>query len=429
MQSNMSPVNKSFKINLLTVTLITFMCLLSYSNALLTNTKTLEGMSTNLYSKLNSFPGIGNNLKMKTIMSELIELSKQDVFEQTQRSSFDILITKTRELVDGMLEEQRTEDIQFRKVTNLLMKYHIRQEHALEVVEDKHQLSQYFLEFVASIDQTEGRIDIKTDYSAMLGVLIILQNKYEEYSEIQKDFSGKFAELYEGLKKDSEELLKVLADNKNPYKSEKMEKLAKQIAALNFGTQAVVKTNYLYNTKPTLEIEMIKKYVTYFQKQSKKETRTITPHLFPSFEKQSKEAKDEIQVLSTILAHADEALKITTDSIKSNYEEYHQNMKSRKDVVEVIYQILALMNKRAKKIKGYQLSYIEEIRSKFSDFEDSYEFKSYSKYIFKTPPAAEIMNKTIPKLPDLEGIEDKNALAPKLAPQIPLNTAVNVTSF
>jgi hypothetical protein len=432
MQSNMSTANKSFK-NMLTVTLIMFMCLLSYSNALLTNTKTLEGMKTNLYSKLNSFPGLGKNLQMKEIMSELIEMSKQDHFEMYQRTSFDILITKTRELVDGMLEEQRDEDIQFRNVTNLLMKYHIRQEHALEVVTDKHQLSQYFLEFVASIDQTEGKIDIKTDYSKMLSILLVLQNKYMMYSEAEKEFSEKFAKIYDGLNTDSVALLKVLSTNENPYFGDQMKKLATQLEALKTGTQAVVKTNYLYNVNPDLEIEMIQKYVTYFQKQSKNETRTITPHFFPSFEKQEKEAKDEILVLSGILANADEALKITTDSIQSNYDEYHQNMKSRKDVVEVIYQILALMNKRAKKIKGYQLAYIEEIRGKFSDFEDSYEFNSYKKYVFKTPPAAEIMNKTMPQLPaGLEGVEDKNAQAPVLKPQVPLNrnaTASNVTSF
>jgi len=417
----MSTANKSFKINLLTVTLIMFMCLLSYTNALLTNTKTLEGMKTNLYTKLNNFPETIKMIKMREIMTELIELSKQDKFEQTQRTSFDILIGKTRELVDGMLEEQRAEDIQFRNVTNLLMKYHIRQEHALEVVEDKHQLMAYFVEFVASIDQTEGKIDIQTDYSKMLGVLIILQTKYMEYAEFQKVFFQKFSSIYDGLKTDSAELLKTLANNENPYMNNQMEKLAKQLEGLKVGTQAIVSKNYLYNVDPTLEMDMIRKYVTYFQKQSKNETRTITPHFFPSFEKQEKEAKDEILVLASILSHADEALKITTDSIKSNYEEYHQNMKSRKDVVEVIYQILALMNKRAKKIKGYQLSYIEEIRNKFSDFEDSYEFNNYKKYIFTTPPAAEIMSKVIPKLPGLNGIEDKDAQAPAVEEQVKLN--------
>merc|ERR1712166_584740 len=203
------------------------------------------------------------------------------------------------------------------------------------------------------------------------------------------------------------ELLKTLANNENPYMNNQMEKLAKQLEGLKVGTQAIVSKNYLYNVDPTLEMDMIRKYVTYFQKQSKDETRTITPHFFPSFEKQEKEAKDEILVLASILSHADEALKITTDSIKSNYEEYHQ--------------IMALMNKRAKKIKGYQLSYIEEIRNKFSDFEDSYEFNNYKKYIFTTPPAAEIMSKVIPKLPGLNGIEDKDAQAPAVEEQVKLN--------
>merc|ERR1711957_283027 len=261
----------------------------------------------------------------------------------------------------------------------------------------------------------------QTDYSKMLGVLIILQNKFMEYSEIQKIFATKFEDIYEGLKSDSADLLKILVNNENPYFNDKMVKLGTQLEGLKVGTQVVIKNNYLYNVDPSLEQEMVRKYVDYFQKQSKNETRTITPHFFPSFEKQEKEAKDEILVLASILSHADEALKITTDSIKSNYEEYHQNMKSRKDVVEVIYQILALMNKRAKKIKGYQLSYIEEIRNKFSDFEDSYEFNTYKKYIFTTPPAAEIMSKVIPKLPGLNGIEDKDAQAPAVEEQVKLN--------
>merc|ERR1712032_1268877 len=188
-----------------------------------------------------------------------------------------------------------------------------------------------------------------------------------EYRDVQKQFSTKFASIYDGLKKDSADLLKIMENNQNPYMNDKMVKLAKQLGSIKTGTQAIVKNSYLYNVEPTMEIDMIRKYVDYFQKQSKNETRTITPHFFPSFQKEEKEAKDEIMVLSGILSHANEALQITTDSIKSNYNEYHQNMKSRKDVVEVIYQILALMNKRAKKIKGYQLSYIEEIRNKFSD--------------------------------------------------------------
>ena len=166
----MSTANKSFATKMLTATLIIFICLINNSNALLTSTKTLEKLSTNLVQKLSSIPtktSFLNSVNVQEIMSQLIELSKQDKFESTQRTSFDILITKTRELVDGMLEEQRAEDIQFRNVTNLLMKYHIRQEHALEVVVDKHQLMKYFIDFVNSIDATEGKIDIQTDYSEM----------------------------------------------------------------------------------------------------------------------------------------------------------------------------------------------------------------------------------------------------------------------
>jgi hypothetical protein len=360
-------------------------------------------------------------ISIRETMSQLIELSKQDKWEQTQRTSFDILITKTRELVDDMLEEQRNEDVQFRNVTNLLMKYSVRQEHALEIVKDKHQLMKFFVEFVNSIEITGGKIDIKTDYSQLTSILKMLKNQLMEYQEVEKVFTNKFALVYDNLKKFSFIFQDALKKTDIPYLTDAMKEVDSRLDGMKMSTQVAVKDKYLYNINPKLEIEMITNYIEYFEKKAKKETDTITPNFFPSFEKETKEAKNEIVSLGFLLDQAEAAMKVTTDSLKSNYEEYHANMKSRRDVTEVIYQILDLMNKRARKIKGYQLKYIEEIRQKFNGFEESFEFVAYKKYIFKEPPAEEIMSREMPKLPDLHGIEDDNAKAPGIRDHVKLN--------
>jgi len=426
--------NKNFIVKMLTVSLLTFFFLLSGYNSLATNTKTMEGMKTNLFQKLSSFPQGGKMIEIREVMSQLIELSKQDKFEQYQRTTFDILITKTRELVDGMLEEQRNEDVQYRNVTNLLMKYHLRQEHALEIVKDKHQLMIYFVQFVNSIEISGGKIDIKTDYSKMVEFLQIIISKFMEYNEIFKDFKSKFSDMYQELYKTQNILIEALKDNKIPYLSEEMQDILQKILShkRDMRRQLTISDQLLYNYNPKMEISAIKNYIDYFQKKPKNETNTIVPMFFPSFEKETEEAKNEILVLTRILNQAEEAMKITTDSLQSNYKEYHSNVKSRRDVVEVIYQILDLMNKRARKIKGYQLKYIEEIRCKFTDFEESYEFNAYKKYIFKEPPAEEILSRKMPQLPDLTGIEDINAEAPKLESHVKLNvnnqTVINTNS-
>lgn len=422
MQSNMSFANKTLKYNLFTVTLIIFFCFLSGTESLLTNTKTLEGMKTNLFSKLSNFPHSGKMFEIKDTISQLLELSKQDKFESYQRSSFATLINKTRLLIDDMLEEQRDEDIQFKNVTNLLMKYKITQEHALEIAQDKFQLMKYFVEFVESIDETEGKIDIKTDYGKLNSILQVVFAKLREYATMQDGFANHLEMLFKELDQNSEDLSNAIRKDQNPFMKDQMNQVLKSLNSYRISAQNVIIKNYIFNTDPHQESKMLENYLDYFRKQSKNETRTITPHFFPSFAKEEKEARQEILVLGGLLSKADEALKITTDSLQSNYKEYHANVKSRKDVVDVIYQMLELMNKRAKKIKGYQLKYIDVARTKFFDYENSYEFKSYEKYVFKGKTAEEIINTPLPKLPeDLNGIEDPKAQAPVLKEQVKLN--------
>jgi hypothetical protein len=425
-----SIVNKSFNVNLFTVTLLCFFYLLSGTNALTTNTKTLEGMKINLFQKLSNFPAGGKMYEIRETISQLIELSKQDEMETYQRSSFSILITKTRELVDGMVEEQLAGDILFRNTTQLLMKYHLRQEHALEMVQDKHQLMKYFVEFVNSIDETEGRIDVKTDYSKLLAVMQMLQSRYMDYQEFQKIFNEQFSKVYDDLKLYSVELKNKLMNNQNPYKSDGLAVVFSKLDSLRAAAQARLKSFYLYNVDPRLEMEMIRDYITYFQKQSQHESHTITPHFFPSFVKQEKEAKEEIMSLTYLLDQAKESLKLTEDSLKSNMEEYEANTKTRKDVIDVIYQILELMNKRAKKIKGYELKYIEECSTKIAGFENSFEFIKYKEYIFKGPTTKVLLSTPLPKIPELPGVEDNNAQAPSLEDHVPLlvnNSTTTVT--
>lgn len=174
MNKNMS-ILKSFKANLLTVTILSFFFLISSFYALTTTTKTLEGMSENLFKQLNNISSLRGEkmFNIQSVISQLIELSKYDKFEQYQRTSFDILIQKTRDIIDEMLTEQRREDGEFKKITNLLMKYHLRQTHALEIAKDQHQLSVYFIEFVNSLKETAGSIDVKTDYKKLLSILYV----------------------------------------------------------------------------------------------------------------------------------------------------------------------------------------------------------------------------------------------------------------
>lgn len=412
---------KSFKANLLTVTILSFFFLLSGFNALSTSTKTLEGMSTSLFQQLSSFKG-ERMIEIQSVMSQLIELSKQDKFESYQRNSFDVLIKRTRDLVDDMLEEQRREDIQFRNVTNLLMKYHLRQTHALEIVKDKHKLSVYFLEFINSIIQTAGSIDIRTDYSKLISVLILLQQKFREYQEVANQFGTKFAEVYKNLHEASSRLELKIQTNPNPFKAECMKKLSVQVRTLFTSTQKDVESNYFYNVNPRPELEVITDYLKYFILRNKNETVSIEPKFFPNFDQETKDAREEVAHLGHILVSAEEAIKITDDNIKSNIREYNQNVKSRAQIVEVIYQILALMNKRSKKIKGYQLKYIDVARTKFFDYGNSYEFIAYTRYVFKEPSAEEIMKRDIPKLPELTGLQDKNAQAPQLQTHVPINS-------
>lgn len=419
----MSSANKLLRTKMLTVIILVFFFLVSGLNSLLTKTKTLEGMKANLFSKLSSRTffqkeKIGD---IKEIMNQLIELGQQDIIEKHQRTSFEILIEKTRNLVDEMLQEQRDEDIQFRNVTNLLMKYHIRQTHALEFVQDKYTLMNYFIDFVNSIDETEGQIDIKTDYSKLTGILLDLQKKYKDYAQIQKMFSEKFSVIYDELQSNSHELTEFVNKETNPYLLSEMTNLVKQLALFRTSLQKVEKSNYLYNTDPTLEIDSIKKYIEYFEKQSNNETRTITPHFFPSFEKEENDAKSEIVSLANLLSQAEEAMKITTDSIQSNYQEYEANKKTRKEVITVIYDILDLMNKRAKKIKGYQLKYIEETIKKLDEKTDTNDYKNIAlENILSNFDKEENETTPLPEIPDdLEGIEDPNAQAPNV-PEDPI---------
>ena len=411
---------------MLSVTLICFFFLFCCTNSLTTKIKTLDAMQTNLLQTLSrTTPNLKQGAKMSEIretISQLIQLSKQDAWESYQRTSFDVLITKTREIVDDMLEEQRAEDIQYRNTTNILMNYALRQEHALEICQDKYKLSQLFIKFIDSIETTQGRVDIKTDYGMLFRVMKLLQVKLDEYHESQAVYSKRITDIYTNLKTRAHDLAEVLKNNNNPYMKDQMDMIASKLPNYVATTHKVLMESYNYNVNPKMEQEMVGKYVDFFKKQANNETRTIDFNFFPSFVKQTKEARIEILSLATTLAQAEEAMQITKDSLKSNLEEYEQNVKTRRDIVEVIYQILDLMNKRAKKIKGYQLKYIDVARTKFLDNATSYEFKAYKRYIFTGPETHELINKEIPKLPDLPGIEDKNAAAPKVQDHTNINT-------
>lgn len=439
MQSNMSIAQNSYKNNLLFVTLICFFFFLSGFNALQTRTKTLEVMQTNLFQKLSNYPSLAGSKmgEIRKTISQLIEMSKQDEFEQYQRTSFDILITKTRELVDDMLAEQRAEDIQYRNVTNLLMNYHTRQELALEMVQDKYKLSDLFMQFVNSIETTSGKVEVDIDYNKLANLMLLIRTKLGEYQEVQKAFSEKLSNVYSDLKERASDLAEELSNNQNPYLEEAMEMIKKKLPDYNpIGNENLIKA-YDYNINAKMEMDLIEKYLQYFNNRAKNGTTTIDFNFFPGYEKEVKEARNEMYYLKNALDSADEALNITTNSIKSNFEEYQANVKTRRDVVEVIYQILDLMNKRAKKIKGYQLAYIDVARTKFLDYENSYEFKNFTRYVFKGPNAnaTELINNsnglldnlTISKLPDLPGIEDDKAEAPKLEDHINVNVNTTVT--
>lgn len=185
--------------------------------------------------------------------------------------------------------------------------------------------------------------------------------------------------------------------------------------------QALVKDEYLYNIDPTDELELLTRYINHFEGKSRKETTTILSHYKESFVKETKVAQEEVQHFSHILMMAEKAIKITDDSIRSNIKEYEQNVKARAQIVEVIYQILELMNKRSKKIKGFQLKYIDAARTKFFDYGNSYEFKAFTRYVFIDDAPKFSMKKTLKELPPLVGIKDKNAQAPALKKHIPLN--------
>jgi hypothetical protein len=426
MHQNMS-ILKKLKVNLLTVTILSFFFFFSSFNALTTNTKTLEGMSTNFLQQLSNFKG-AKMVEIQSVISQLIELSKYDQFETYQRNSFDELIQRVRDLVDEMLGEQRREDVQFKNVTNLLMRYHLRQTNALEMVKDKHQLSLYFIEFINSLNLTPGVIDIKTDYKKLISILILLQKKLDEYQIMKKAFTNEFSSVYENLRNSTYEFqLNLKKNENNPYLQTEMKRLNSKLNEILVTRQAVIKDQYLYNIDASLEYDVLTDYISYFQSKTNNETTSITPMLLASFEKQTKEAREELSTLSSVLRRAEEAIKITDDSIRSNVNEYEANVKSRAQVVEVIYQILELINKRSKKIKGFQLKYVDSARTKFFEYENSFEFVAYKKYIFKEPPAAEILARVLPKLPDdLSGIEDKNAQAPKLENHVPFNPAKKV---
>jgi hypothetical protein len=395
-----------------------------------TKTKTLEGIKTNLFEKLSRFPE-QKMLQMRETISQLIELSKKpDEFLAYQTESFDKLMEKVRELVDDMVNEQHEGDVLYKNTSNLLMRYHLRQEHALEMVEDKHQLMSYFIEFVNSIEEIKGSIDVNTNYPKLLLVLRAILQKYMEFKRFEEIFAGKFNSIYQNLKNSTQELKEKLKDSQNPYKQDGMKIIADNLNSLRVAAQAKVAHDFLYNVNPDLEINMINRYINYFEEQSSNDTISITPHFFPSFVEEERKGKEEIIVMSNLLEQAKESLKLTENAINSNLKEHLANTKTRKDVIDVIYQILELINKRSKKIKGYQLKYIENITKYFDDKTHDFSFERYKKYEFINITAEELLNKPLPQLPkDVSGLEDDNTAVPQLQSHIPLNVNNNTVNL
>ena len=417
--------NKLFKTKLLSVLLVLIFCLFASTNALSTKTKTLEGMKTILLQKLSRFQG-DKVFEIKEVITQLIQISKDpDAFETYQRTAFDVLMEKVRELVDEMVEEQQQEDTVFTNTSNLLLKYHLRQEHALEMVQDKFQLMQYFIEFVESIEQTGGMIDVTTNYPQLLQIMRMLLYRYTEYREMEVIFNQKFTEIYQNLKNSTNELQKTLQNNQNPYKQEGMNIILNNLNSLRVAAQVKVSQDYLYNVNPNLEISMINKYITFFEGQSANETKSILPNFFPSFVEDEKQGKDEVIVLSNLLNQANESIKLTEEAITSTLNEYLANTKTRKEIINVIYQILDLINKRSKKIKGLTLKYVENTTLYFDNYENKFKLEKFKKYMNATEENTP--SDPLPELPkDITGLEDKNAPVVDLENHVPLIDNIQV---
>lgn len=371
------------KSNIYTCALLILICLIS--SCLNTKTTILEKMNLDLTNKLSTFSQISGYGEISKILSKMIELSQSDTEGNTK--TFIMMIQKVRNLVDGMLDEQKTSDTVFKKTSTILIKYIARDTAVAENLLDKRTLLDYYSELLESIQKSSGSVSIKANYTDLesnLGGYLNILRKYQYNFE---NFKSNITNYYDTTQSTLENTMAALQNYNNTYKKDEVMdvfKFVKDINDVQIHKALEIKSRLIFNLDNSDSLNLLENYLNVIQNLKAGEIpRIVREKVFNNLDEEIKKVQGEIISLTTLFVGVSDNIKIAKDSLKSNYEEYVKNTKSRSDITKTILDIIDFMSARVKKVSVSFMVYLESVADKFPEYKNSYEFNQYKNFVFE----------------------------------------------
>ncbi len=323
-----------------------------------------------------------NPLSMTDLINKLVQISQEPESEK-QTKTFIEMSEKVRKLVEDMLVEQKDSYVIFRNNFAILTKYYSTSKSKISIYHDKYDLTMALVEFYQNIKNSKGKIDLHSSFQSLITNLSNLNDLIKEFKNERSEMDNLTKEYYDKL----EELVKKLNEAYDSYDPLDLDifYLRTQTITDDYIPQITlaIRNKIFERVNVKYEKKIVKRYIEVFEAASDKSPGAVSENLFMNVDIELENAKKEANSYSVKLEDARKMNISAANSLRSSFEEFEKNTQQRYEIVKTLLTIIDYMNLTIKKVSVKFMVYLEEVKDKFKDYNNSYEVTKIKEYIYK----------------------------------------------